>query len=149
MTKVDDGLAGVTRLGVDTPAVIYFIEANPTYDHIVTNIFQRISNAALLGITSTITLAEVLVQPIRRRDAGLVLQYSELLTRSDNFRMLSIDREIAERAADIRATYNIRIPDAVQLGAALSAGCEAFLTNDYDLRRVTTLRILLLDELEL
>jgi hypothetical protein len=27
MTKVDDGLAGVTRLGVDTPAVIYFIEA--------------------------------------------------------------------------------------------------------------------------
>jgi predicted nucleic acid-binding protein len=63
--------------------------------------------------------------------------------------MLSIDREIAERAAHIRATYNIRIPDALQLGAALSAGCEAFLTNDHDLRRVTDLRVLVLEELEL
>ena len=32
--------------------------------------------------------------------------------------------------------------------AALLAGCEAFLTNDRTLKRVSELRILLLDELE-
>jgi hypothetical protein len=37
----------------------------------------------------------------------------------------------------------------IAIAAALSAGWEAFLTNDADLRRVTELRVLVLDELEL
>jgi len=37
----------------------------------------------------------------------------------------------------------------IAIAGALSAGCEAFLTNDADLRRVTELRVLVLDELEL
>ncbi|MEP7337275.1 MAG: hypothetical protein ABI977_05980 [Acidobacteriota bacterium] len=62
MTKLDDALAGVTRLGFDTAPVIYFVEANPKYDALVTEIFQRVTNGALFGATSVITLSEVLVQ---------------------------------------------------------------------------------------
>ncbi len=39
------------------------------------------------------------------------------------------------------------MPDALQVAVALEAGCEAFLTNDAALKRVTALRILVLDEL--
>lgn len=43
----------------------------------------------------------------------------------------------------------LRTPDALQIAAALVAGCEAFLTNDAGLKRVTELRVLVLDELEM
>jgi hypothetical protein len=36
----------------------------------------------------------------------------------------------------------------VKVAAALAAGCNAFLTNDLGLKRVTELPILVLDELE-
>jgi len=44
MTKLDDALIGVRRLSFDTSPVIYFVEANPQYDALVTEIFQRVSN---------------------------------------------------------------------------------------------------------
>jgi hypothetical protein len=36
--KLDVALHGVRRLGVDTAPVIYFIEANPQFDALVTEI---------------------------------------------------------------------------------------------------------------
>lgn len=83
MTKLDDALAGVSSLGFDTVAIIYF----------------------------------------------------------------AVDTVMAKRAAALRAYYNLRTPDALQLAAALEAGCQAFLTNYIPLKRVTELRVLILDEL--
>ncbi|MCC5664290.1 hypothetical protein LC653_10260 [Nostoc sp. CHAB 5784] len=44
--------------------------------------------------------------------------------------------------------YNLQLPDALQVAAAIIAGCEAFLTNDAALKRVTELRVLVVCELE-
>ena len=72
--------------------------------------------------------------------------------KTGNFTLLPIDRAVAEIAADVRARYRLRTPDALQVAAALSAGCEALVTNDTTLSRVTAppvFRVLVLDELEL
>jgi predicted nucleic acid-binding protein len=46
-------------------------------------------------------------------------------------------------AAQLRAVHpSVRTPDALQLAAALSAGCSAFVTNDRDLPALPGLRIL-------
>jgi predicted nucleic acid-binding protein len=50
--------------------------------------------------------------------------------------------------AELRARDQLRTPDALQVASALGAGCEAFLTNDLALRRVTELHVLVLGELE-
>src|SRR5262245_22913782 len=149
MTKLDDALTGVMRPGFDTSPVIYFVEANPQYDALVTEIFQRVSNGAPLGVTSVITLSEVLVQPIIRQQPLLQQEYHDLLLRSRNFTTMAITATVAERAAELRAQYRLRTPDALQIAAALESGCEAFLSNDTGLRRVTELRVLILDDLEL
>ena len=63
---------------------------------------------------------------------------------------LDTDATIAEVAADLRARYNLRTPDALQAATALHSGCEAFLTNnDKHFRRATDLQVLILNELEL
>ncbi len=71
------------------------------------------------------------------------------LLRSRNFSLDLVTADIAEQAADLRARYGLRTPDALQVATALAAGCAALLTNDARLQRVTELRVLVLDEIEL
>lgn len=149
MTKVTDALSGVYRLGFDTAPIIYFIEAHPTYDALVTRIFHLISSGVLNGLASTVGLTEVLVLPLRLQHEELAQRYRNLLLNSHNFHTLDITPAIAERAADLRARYNLRTPDALHVATAIEAGCQAFLTNDSALKRVSEIKVLLLDELEL
>ena len=62
--------------------------------------------------------------------------------------MLEVSSDIADRAAHLRATHNIRTPDAIQMSAALSAGATSFLTNDVRLPQIPAMQILTLDSLQ-
>jgi predicted nucleic acid-binding protein len=112
------------------------------------SIIQYIDEGAVAGFSSTVTLTEVLTQPIKMGNARLVSMYRDILVQSRNFTLISINVAVAERAADLRARYNLKTPDALQVAVALHAGCDAFLSNDSGLKRVTEIRVLLLDELE-
>ena len=51
--------------------------------------------------------------------------------------------ELAE-AADLRARFNLRTPDAIQVATAIIAGAQAFITNDARLKSVTEIPVLLI-----
>ena len=102
MMKLDDALQGVQRLGVDTAPVIYFIEMNPQYNALVTEIFQRISNGVLEGLCSVITLTEVLVRPLRQGDQQLARDYSDLLLQSHS---ISSQSQSIQRLPPRRQTF--------------------------------------------
>jgi hypothetical protein len=48
--KLDDALAGIDSLGFDTAPIIYFAEAHPHYDALVTEIFRRVAAGAMQGV---------------------------------------------------------------------------------------------------
>ncbi|MGH8006021.1 MAG: type II toxin-antitoxin system VapC family toxin, partial [Candidatus Binatia bacterium] len=54
---------------------------------------------------------------------------------------VSLSSEIMERAAEVRAKYGFKTPDAIHLGAAVVSGCEVFLTNDHRLDRFAELSV--------
>src|SRR5882724_10441266 len=117
--KLDDALQGVSRLAFDTSPIIYFVEANPAYDKLVSNIFNRVAVGSLEGWTSVISLSEVLVQPIASGRNDLQQAYRELLLKSSNFHTVPISASLAENAARVRAAYQLRLPDAIQIAFAL------------------------------
>ena len=147
--KIDDALRGVSSLAFDTAPIIYFVEANPTFDSLVSNIFKRVATGEVEGWTSVISLSEVLVQPIAAGRNDLQQSYRELLLNSSNFHTLPIGPVIAEDAARLRAAYGLRLPDAIQIAFAINTGCQAMVCNDHSMRRVTELSIVVLDDLEL
>jgi predicted nucleic acid-binding protein len=149
MTKLADALQGVTRLGFDTAPLIYFVERHPVYLPVVKQVFQQVDNGRIAGFSGMISLAEVLVLPKKLNNAVLETAYRAVLFNSRNFSVLPIDAAIADRAADLRSRYKLKLPDALQIAAAVETKCEAFLTNDIGLRSVTDLRMLVLNELEL
>ena len=102
------------------------------------------------GITlasSVILLTEVLPQPRKVGNAVLEQEYRDILLYSRGYHLFVVTPEIAEAAAGLRAHYNLRTPDALHMATAIVAGCDAFLTNDAKFKRVTEMRVLLLDEL--
>ncbi|HMV46774.1 MAG TPA: PIN domain-containing protein [Blastocatellia bacterium] len=145
--KLQNALAGVRRLFLDTAPVVYHIEGNPAYQPLTDIIFQQIQNGRLLAVTSPITLAECLVHPYRRGDLALIQKFRNTITKGAHTQYIGVDSS-AERAAELRAIYNLTLTDALQIAAAIAAGCDAFLSNDVMLKRVTELPILILDNLE-
>jgi predicted nucleic acid-binding protein len=84
----------------------------------------------------------VLVVPYRSGQVGLAARYEALLTRSRGVRLVEIDRDQLRGAAQLRAFHRLRTPDALQLAAALSHRCSAFVTNDRRLPAIPGLSIL-------
>lgn len=146
MNLLDDIPLAAT-VGLDTAPIIYYIEAHARYGPIVQPLFvDRIQKGDNTGVTSTVSLAEVLVQPLALGRMDLVKSYRDLLTAGPHLVLSDITPSVAERSADLRGRSNLRLPDAFQMAAALEKGATLFLTNEMGLRRVTELRVLVLDD---
>jgi predicted nucleic acid-binding protein len=147
--KLSQALDGVTLLGVDTAPFIYLVERHPVYIDRVRAVFQQVNSGNLRVITSAVTIPEVLAMPIAKKTANYEREYREMLLNTDNITTTPVSIVIADIAASLRGRYNLKTPDALHLATAIESGCQAFLTNDHGVKRVTELRVLVLDELEL
>jgi predicted nucleic acid-binding protein len=147
--KLSDALRGINHLCIETAPFIYFVERNPTYIDRMRAVFQMLDKGLIEGTTSVITLTEVLMKPIQVGDKTLATAYRELLLNTRHIQVEPISIPVADKAAALRATYNLRTPDALQVATALASSCQAFLTNDRKLQRVTEIKVMVLDDLEL
>ncbi len=143
---VADALRAVTRLGLDTAPVIYFVEGNPTYFPVCDSVF-RMTGGPLTAITSYLTLTETLPLSIRNGDQVLEYAYRGLLLSSAGIETVPIDEQVASSAARLRARYGLRTPDALQVATAIEHGCQAFLTGDRALGRVTEINVLVVGDM--
>ena len=140
---------GIQRLCMEAAPLIYYVEENPVYSAKFDAILTVVESADIVVISSVITLTEVLTQPLKLRDLRLVTEYRDILLHNGQFQLLPVTQAIAEKAAELRARYNLRTPDALHVATALESDCDAFLTNDMGIKRVTEITVLVLDELEL
>lgn len=140
-------LQGIRQLAFDTAPLIYFIEKHPDYFDRMLVIMRHVDEGLINGVGATMALTEVLIQPLRAGDTALTKRYEAVLTNSRNFRLVPLTTAIAHLAADIRARYNLKTPDAIHVATAIDAGCDGFLTNDTDIKRITEIKVLTLDML--
>ena len=145
--SLEDFLNRHRLIGADTMVFIYHLEDHPVYAPLTEMIFESWEAGSTFGITSIITLLEILVKPKRDRNSDAVRDYKEILTTYPNLRLVNLDPELADRASDLRAKYNLKTPDAIQIAATLQAGGIAFITNDPAFKRVTEIEVLMLNDL--
>ena len=137
---------GAGPVALDTSIFVYFIEEHPLYLPLVDPLFEAIDAGEIEAVTSSLTLLEVLVIPFRFANATLIERYETLLTRSEGLRLIDLDRDLLRSVAQIRAATRTKTPDAMQLAAAVAAGCPVFLTNDNRIPTLPGLRRLLLED---
>jgi predicted nucleic acid-binding protein len=106
-------------VGLDTAPIICFIEGNPLYVEMMRSFFLAVQKGEFAVVTSTITLLETLVVPLRHGNSNLAQQYRAILLRAKGHTTISLYPNIAEEAARLRASYNIRTPDSIQMATAI------------------------------
>ena len=131
---------------IDTAPLIFFIEKNPRYSAIVKSVVTLIDSGKAKGLTSTITLLEVLVLPLRDGNKKLADAYRSILLSSKNLETCEISNAISEKAAVLRAKYGFKTPDSIQLATAIIRRVDYFLTNDLALKQVKEIKVVVLED---
>ncbi len=149
MNKITDILNNISKVFLDTAPLIYYIEGSTNFFSIVDVFFQGLKSRNIPAIVSPITLAECLVMPVKLNQAQIQKNFIDFLTNNREIEMVCIDSEIAVKASELRSIYGLKLPDALQIATAILSQCDAFLTNDAGLKRVTELQILVVGELRL
>jgi predicted nucleic acid-binding protein len=99
------------------------------------------------GVTSTITLLELLVQPYRDQKEELAPKIFALVSTCPKLEWVPMTMNVADRAAELRARYRLSTPDAIQLATAIGHKATRFYGNDRGLRRIKEIECLMVDEL--
>ncbi len=133
------------RIGLDTNVFIYYIEEHPIFLKKIEPLIDRIVQGKAIGITSYVTLLELLVKPLKDGRLDLVDQYKTILT--EQLEMVPIDETIAVKAAELRAKYGFRTPDAIQLASVIQRKGDVFITNDRGLKDVKEIKVLTLEDI--
>ena len=130
---------------LDTSVIIYTVEANPIYYSLLQPLWLKFQTGEIDLVTSELTLMETLILPLRNANSALVSDYEQILLSSE-IQLVPITRSVLKAAANLRATTNLKTPDAIHAATALGKGCTLFLTNDSGFRNVPSLPVVILSE---
>lgn len=130
------------RVAIDTNVFIYFFGGHPRYGKTVLPLFISLEKGVLHGITTVISLLELLssAQLPPAEIEALTHHYQNL----QNLETISVTEEIAIKAAEIRRKYHFRIADALQLATAVVSNAEVFVTNDQKLQEFKEIKVVAL-----
>jgi len=132
---------------IDTAPFIYFIEAHNQFGPLTREIFASINALKIKGITSVLTLTELLPKPVSIGNNELAGIFSEYLRRGNNLELIAISADIAEEAGILRGKHQfLRTIDALQIAAAIHAKADIFLTNDKGLKKINEIDIIILSD---
>ena len=140
-------MSGYKRIFYDTNPLIYYLEQSDVYLGRMKQFLKEQSEADADFVTSTITVGEYLTKPYKDDDEKLIADFKGFISVYD-FDVVPISWEIAEEAAKIRGKYKgFKLMDSLQLATAKHSGCDAFVSNDLQLRQFAGLDILIVDEM--
>jgi predicted nucleic acid-binding protein len=126
----------LARIFWDTNLFIYLLEENPAFVKAVFHLREKMLARGDELITSTFTLAEVLIKPVEKGDSKLAEKYRALFSQPE-ITLRDFDRTAADHYSHIRQDRSIRPADAIQLACAATAEVDLFVTNDERLSRKT------------
>ena len=136
--SVDSQAASVL---LDTSVFIYYLEEVEPYHLLAEKIFNDIIDEKIRGFLSTISITEFLTKPLADGNITDVERFKQFIS-SLSIQVIAVTYEIAERAAKLRSQYpSIRTPDALIVATALESGCDVFVTNDKNLKKLVLMSV--------
>lgn len=124
---------------------IYHFEGNAQYGHLTQQLFSYLQEKAT-GVTSTLTIAEILSFARLQQDQLLFEEEKARLHSTPNLQLLPVDELLAETASILKYKYALKLPDAIQLATAIVSGQTVFISNDHCFNKVQEIAVLLLDD---
>ena len=133
-------------LFLDACVLIYWMESvEPFYSELINNLqnLRRQYPEAKFAV-SRLSWLECRVKPLRDKDQFLLELYQQFFATND-LKIIDLDAQVVDIATGLRAKYNVRTPDALQVASALAiSDTVLFITGDIKLKRIQDLDVLCL-----
>lgn len=125
------GLSVPERIYLDTNIFIAALQGSGDSAGFAREALRLLSTNPIVGATSEITLAEMLVKdnPVTRRMV-------ERLIRGRLVTLYQVTRDILLESATLRRTIRHKLPDAIHIATALGLQCKYILSFDKDMKRL-------------
>jgi predicted nucleic acid-binding protein len=128
---------------LDACAIIYLLEGNDEkHDKVKCLVADYLSTEKNSIFVSSLSILECLVLPKKQENTRLITEY-ETFFDANNVEVIDVSRDVVYLAVDLRAKYNLRTPDALQLACALKQQVK-FITGDKDLLKVKEVDVVML-----
>ena len=123
-------LRAFRQVALDTNVIIYSLEGVLPYSELAGHVLHMMDRGLIAGSISTVVEAEVLVRPLRDRNRRAMETIELFFRNSPNLVLRSVDRAVARRAAAVRASTPLRLPDSIIVATALEERCDVLIGND-------------------
>ncbi len=135
------------RVFFDSAPLIYYIEEHPHFSRVAQELFEALDRGTAQGVTTVLTVVEVLTKPYRDGREDIAREYREVLAEAVGVAICPIDGELCDQAARLRAKYQwLRTPDAIQVACALQHKANLIVTNDERWKRLTEIPVIVLSD---
>ncbi len=117
---------------LDACILIYYVQSHPHWGGFVAQAIARNAGARLA--VSPLVKCECLVGPMKRGDLVLQREFGEVFAL---LAPLDMPEMVYLAAAELRARFGLKTPDALHLACAQHHRCDALWTNDDRLARAS------------
>ena len=148
MAALASALGRHRLVALDTPVWIYHFEGSTTYGRAADAVLEAVSSGRVAAVASELVLLELLVAPLKQGAQDAADEIEMVLLHFPNLRLAPVTRGVLIRAAEMRARYGLRTPDAIMIASAVETGATLAVTNDDAWRKVKELDIMVLRDLE-
>jgi hypothetical protein len=105
--KLERQLKGVKKVYLDTACFIYHYGKHPLFQPASTEVLLLVEEGKLQGITSVLSVSEVLYRRLQKKPEE-PLEYQRTLLGIQNLSLMFVDLDVAEKAAEIRLRYKLK-----------------------------------------
>ncbi len=147
MAALTSALAGHRLLALDTSVWIHHFEGSEPYGRAADAVLEAVSGGLVGAVASELVLLELLVAPLRKGAQDVADEIEMALLHFPHLQLAPVTRGVLVRAAEIRARYGLRAPDAIMVATAVESGATLAVTNDDAWRKVEELEVMVLRDL--
>ena len=147
MGHVIPNLKNKQGIVIDTNVLIYLFEDDPLFGDAAEKVIMQAEQGVFHGVITPITVAELLVKPLRNNREDLANRCRSALRRLQNIDLVGLSFKTGEIAGALRAQYGFPLPDMMQVAVALESKTPAIITNDKALKKIKEIDVILLSDI--
>jgi uncharacterized protein len=125
---------------VDTNVIIRLIEGDDAARAPIEARLLPLRGQNRFLLTSQLSRLECRTKPMRNGDKAKLAIFDSFFI-STEVELIPLTAAVVDKATELRATLNVKTPDALHLASAILAGAKAFLTGDKGLERCKSIAV--------
>lgn len=134
-------------IGLDSQIFIYHFENNPVFKPLTMTLFNLMEQGKIIGVTSILSILEIIVKPKEKQEHHIVNEYKFLLNTFPNLVVGKVDEDVIDLAASLKANYSCDTTMAIQLATAKLYDATCFITNKQNLKKIQEIKVIIISDI--